>query len=67
VVFSTHNVREAQRYADRVLVLADGRVLFDDAPAALLRAAGADAGGDLERALVSFLAAQSEPPREPQA
>ena len=28
VVFSTHNVGEAERYADRVLVLADGELLF---------------------------------------
>jgi ABC-2 type transport system ATP-binding protein len=29
VFFSTHNVGEAERYADRVLVLADGELLFD--------------------------------------
>jgi ABC-2 type transport system ATP-binding protein len=55
VLFSTHNVNEAQRYADRVIVLSEGRLLFDDAPAALLRAAGEEAGGNLERALVVFL------------
>ena len=59
VLFSTHNVSEAQRYADRVLVLADGRLLFDGAPDALLRDAGDGAGGDLERALVRFLAARA--------
>jgi ABC-2 type transport system ATP-binding protein len=57
VLFSTHNVSEVQRYADRVLVLADGRLLFDGAPAALLERAGEPAGGDLERALVRFLRA----------
>jgi ABC-2 type transport system ATP-binding protein len=57
VLFSTHNVSEVQRYAGRVLVLADGRLLFDGAPAALLEQAGEPAGGDLERALVRFLAA----------
>jgi ABC-2 type transport system ATP-binding protein len=56
VVFSTHNVSEAQRYADRVLVLAGGRLLFDGAPQALLAwAQGGKEGGDLERALVRFL------------
>ena len=28
VAYSTHNVAEAERYADRVLVLADGELLF---------------------------------------
>ncbi len=61
VVFSTHNVSEAQRYADRVLVLAEGRLLFDGAPQALLASApgGEPAGGDLEQALVSFLRAHA--------
>ncbi|HMD57091.1 MAG TPA: ABC transporter ATP-binding protein [Solirubrobacteraceae bacterium] len=54
VVFSTHNVNEAQRYAGRTIVLADGRLLFDGPPSELLaRASEADA--DLERALVAFL------------
>ena len=56
VIFSTHNVNEAQRYADRVIVLSEGRLLFDDAPAALLREAGDGGGGDLEHAFVVFLA-----------
>jgi ABC-2 type transport system ATP-binding protein len=58
VLFSTHNVSEAQRYADRVLVLSEGRLLFDGAPQALLASAeagGEPAGGDLEQALVLFL------------
>jgi ABC-2 type transport system ATP-binding protein len=55
VVFSTHNVSEAQRYAHRLLVLADGRLLFDDVAAALLERGGESAGGDLELALVRFL------------
>jgi ABC-2 type transport system ATP-binding protein len=54
VVFSTHNVSEAQRYADRVIVLAEGALLFDGTPAALLSAAH-EVDGDLERALVVFL------------
>ncbi|HEV7162820.1 MAG TPA: ABC transporter ATP-binding protein [Solirubrobacteraceae bacterium] len=55
VVFSSHNVSEAQRYADRVLVLTDGRLLFDGSPSELLRAGAEEQGGDLERALVEFL------------
>jgi ABC-2 type transport system ATP-binding protein len=64
VVFSTHNVSEAQRYADRVIVLAEGRLLFDGPPQALLKEGGEAEGGDLERALVRFLGALT-PPREP--
>ncbi|HLL91619.1 MAG TPA: ABC transporter ATP-binding protein [Solirubrobacteraceae bacterium] len=55
VVFSTHNVSEAQRYADRVLVLDEGRLLFDGAASALLLEGGESETGDLERALVRFL------------
>jgi ABC-2 type transport system ATP-binding protein len=54
-VFSTHNVSEAQRHADRVIVLAQGRLLFDGRPLALLSAGGERQSGDLERALVRFL------------
>ena len=35
VVYSTHNVSEAEHYADRVLVLADGELLFTGAPGGL--------------------------------
>jgi ABC-2 type transport system ATP-binding protein len=55
VLFSTHNVSEAQRYASRVLVLDEGRLLFDGAPRALLADGGEGPDGDLERALVRFL------------
>jgi ABC-2 type transport system ATP-binding protein len=58
VVFSTHIVAEAERYAARVLVLDQGRLLFDGSPAELAREGG---GGDFERAFVSFLAKRSEP------
>ena len=50
VVFSTHHIGEAERWADRVLVLADGEVVFTGAPADLV---GGDA--DFERAFVRFL------------
>ncbi len=55
VLFSTHNVNEAQRYADRTIVLADGTVRFDGPPEQLLEAGGEPPGGDLERALVAYL------------
>jgi ABC-2 type transport system ATP-binding protein len=51
VVFSTHNVTEAERYADRVLVLADGELLFDGSPSALAQTAA----GAFEAAFVAFL------------
>jgi ABC-2 type transport system ATP-binding protein len=60
VVFSTHNVSEAQRHATRVLVLAEGRLLFDGAPRELLAAQGETDKGDLERALVTFLEQHDE-------
>jgi ABC-2 type transport system ATP-binding protein len=50
VVFSTHDVGEAERFADRVLVLADGDLLFTGAPDDLV---GDD--HDLEAAFVRFL------------
>ena len=56
VVFSTHNVGEAERYGDRVIVLDEGRMIFDGTPEALMQAAPAGADGDFEQALVSFLA-----------
>jgi ABC-2 type transport system ATP-binding protein len=54
VVFSTHNVGEAERYADRVLVLADGEVLFTGSPAELEALVGGDPR-DFEAAFVRFL------------
>jgi ABC-2 type transport system ATP-binding protein len=61
VLFSTHNVGEVERHADRVIVLAGGRLLLDGPPADLLAAAGEPAGGDLEHALVRFLRSASAP------
>ncbi len=60
VVFSTHNVAEAERYASLVLVLADGECLFSGSPAQLARSAaadGEDADGErgFEGAFVEFL------------
>ena len=42
-VMVTHDMAEALMLADRVLVMANGRVVADEAPAALLRGAGGDA------------------------
>ena len=56
VLFSSHNVVEAERYADRVLVLVDGKLLFSGPPGELVGAAGA--AGDFEAAFVSFLRAR---------
>ncbi len=61
VVVSTHNIQEADRYADRVLVLADGELLFTGAPRELEEAVEREAGagsGDLEEAFVAFLRAR---------
>ncbi|HXC45041.1 MAG TPA: ABC transporter ATP-binding protein [Solirubrobacteraceae bacterium] len=57
IVFSTHIVAEAERYAARVLVLDNGRLLFDGTPGELVREGG---GGDFEQAFVSFLAKRGE-------
>jgi ABC-2 type transport system ATP-binding protein len=54
VIFSTHNAAEAQRHADRLLVLDAGRLAFAGTPAEMLARAGGGEG-DLEHALVSFL------------
>jgi ABC-2 type transport system ATP-binding protein len=55
VVFSTHNVAEAERYAGRVIVLADGELLFSGTPAELARSSGSDGGLGFEGAFVEFL------------
>ncbi len=52
VVYTTHNVAEAERFADRVLVLADGELLFTGSPGELQQAAE---GEDFEAAFVAFL------------
>jgi ABC-2 type transport system ATP-binding protein len=54
VVFSTHNVAEVERYANRVLLLADGELLFTGTPRELEQAVGGDPR-DFEAALVAFL------------
>jgi ABC-2 type transport system ATP-binding protein len=59
VIFSTHNIQEAERYGQRLLVLADGEALFDGS-AAELRAAVSEeapeaASQDFETAFVTYL------------
>jgi ABC-2 type transport system ATP-binding protein len=57
VVFTTHNVGEAERYADRVLVLADGELLFAGTPGQLSDECGPGTR-DFEAAFVKFLHAR---------
>ncbi|MEA2355765.1 MAG: type transport system ATP-binding protein [Solirubrobacteraceae bacterium] len=54
VVFATHDIAEAERHAQRMLVLADGELLFTGSPAQL-KAEVAAGAGDLEQAFVAFL------------
>jgi ABC-2 type transport system ATP-binding protein len=59
VIFSTHDIREAERYGRRLLVLADGESLFDGSAAELREAVDGEApeaaGGDFETAFLAFL------------
>jgi ABC-2 type transport system ATP-binding protein len=54
VIFSTHNPAEAQRHADRLLVLDAGRLAFDGTSEEMLARAGGSEP-DLESAFVAFL------------
>jgi ABC-2 type transport system ATP-binding protein len=54
VLFSTHDVAEVERYATRVLVLADAELIFSGSPRELERTVGTDTH-DLEVAFVRFL------------
>ena len=53
IVYTTHNVQEAERHARQLVVLADGERLFDGSPAELREVAEGD---DFESAFVAFLA-----------
>jgi ABC-2 type transport system ATP-binding protein len=59
VIFSTHNIQEAERYGRRLLVIADGEGLFDGSADALRaeveREANGSAGRDFEADFVTFL------------
>ena len=55
VVYSTHNVQEADRYAHQLIVLADGERLFAGSPRELERVVGESDARDFEAAFVEFL------------
>jgi len=59
VIFSTHDIQEAERYGRRLLVLADGEPLFDGSAEelrdAVRREAAEAAESDFETAFVAFL------------
>jgi len=59
VIFSTHDIQEAERYGRRLLVLADGEPLFDGSADglrdAVRREAPEAAASDFETAFVAFL------------
>ena len=60
MIFSTHDIQEAERYGGRLLVLADGEALFDGlGRRACARRSGARrpeaADRDFETAFVAFL------------
>ena len=58
VIYSTHQIEEASRYGDRLVVLADGETIFDGTFPQLRRAAGPRPKGapaDPETDFVRFL------------
>ena len=58
VIYSTHQIKEASHYGDRLIVLADGETIFDGSFAQLRRAAGPRPKGavaDPENDFVRFL------------
>jgi ABC-2 type transport system ATP-binding protein len=55
VIFSTHNIQEAERYGQRMLVLADGEAVFDGSASELHGAAPEVGYRDFEEAFVAFL------------
>jgi len=59
VIFSTHDIQEAERYGQRLLVLADGEALFDGSAAALREVVRSEApeaaDRDFETAFVAYL------------
>jgi ABC-2 type transport system ATP-binding protein len=59
VIFSTHDIQEAERYGGRLLVLADGEALYDGSAAELRETVRSEApeaaDQDFETAFVAFL------------
>jgi ABC-2 type transport system ATP-binding protein len=54
VIYATHNIQEADRFANQLIVLADGERLFDGSPRDLQREVGTT-GLDFEESFVEFL------------
>jgi ABC-2 type transport system ATP-binding protein len=60
VIFSTHDIQEAERYGNRLLVLADGEALFDGSADELREAVRSEVAADVadrdfETAFVAYL------------
>ncbi|MBA2794877.1 MAG: ABC transporter ATP-binding protein [Thermoleophilaceae bacterium] len=57
VIYSTHNIQEAERHAQRVVVIADGELIFTGSPLELEDLVERDRTGrdDFEAAFVAFL------------
>jgi ABC-2 type transport system ATP-binding protein len=55
VIFSTHYIQEAERYGDRLLVLADGERVFDGTASELHAAVPESGARDFEEAFVHYL------------
>ena len=59
MIFSTHDIQEAERYGKQLLVLADGERLFQGTPEelrdAVRREAPEAASSDFETAFVAYL------------
>ena len=53
IIFSTHNVAEAERNANRVIVLADGELIYSGSAREMEREVGGET--DFETAFVEFL------------
>jgi len=55
VIYTTHHLVEAERYGNRLLVLADGESIFDGTPSELHAAVPEVESRDFEAAFVAFL------------
>ncbi len=55
VIYTTHHLVEAERYGNRLLVLADGESVFDGSSTELHAAAAESGSRDFEAAFVAFL------------
>ena len=59
VAFSTHDIQEAERYAERIAVVAEGERIFNGTADELRRAVEGDGdAGDLETSFLAFLRAR---------